>query len=74
MLSSVEGVFRDGKVELVEPAPVNAGGRVIVTFLDGSVDLGERGIDKAQAADLRRRLATFADDWDSPEMDEYDDV
>jgi len=33
MLKSVEGVYRDGKVELLEPAPTNSTGRVIVTFL-----------------------------------------
>lgn len=72
MLNSVEGFFRDGEVELLEPAPLNATGRVIVTFLTSApVDLGERGIDEQQAADLRRRLATFAEDWDNPEMDVY---
>jgi hypothetical protein len=75
MLKSVEGVYRDGKVELLEPAPTNATGRVIVTFLTpASVDLGERGIDEQQAADLRHRLTAFADDWDRPDMDVYDAV
>jgi hypothetical protein len=46
---------------------------VIVTFLGGeTIDLAERGIDPAQAADLRHRLQTFAEDWDRPEMDVYD--
>ena len=74
MLKSIEGVYREGKVELLEPVPDGAAGRVIVTFLpDGSVvDLEQRGIDPQQAADLRRRLAPFADDWDRPEMDVYD--
>jgi hypothetical protein len=73
MLTTVEGVYRDGKVELLE-APANAeGARVIVTFLPkaGPIDLGERGIDEVQAADLRWRLQTFAADWDSPDMDAY---
>jgi hypothetical protein len=73
MLNSIEGVFRDVKVELLEPAPANAGGRVIITFLSPTVvDLRQRGIHEGQAADLRRRLATFAEDWDRPEMDSYD--
>jgi len=73
LLNSVEGVYRDGKVELLEPAPPNATGRVIVTFMSAApVDLAERGIDQVQAADLRRRLAAFADDWGRPEMDVYD--
>ena len=73
MHASVEGIYRDGKIELLEPAPAGAAGRVLVTFLDsGSVDLADRGIDAAQAADLRRRLAAFEDDWNRPEMDVYD--
>jgi len=41
---------------------------------NGQVDLTERGIDASQAADLRHRLALFAEDWDRPEMDAYDDL
>lgn len=75
MLNSIEGVFRDGKVELLEPAPANATGRVIVTFLSpAEVDLRRRGIDQRQAADLRHRLATFAEDWEREEMDVYDAI
>ena len=33
MLRTIEGVYRDGKTELLEPAPEVAEGRVIVTFL-----------------------------------------
>ncbi len=36
------------------------------------LDLAARGISPAQAADLRARLSTCAEDWDSPEMDIYD--
>jgi len=74
MLISVEGVYRNGKVELRElPANVNVEMRVIITFVEpNSVDLWARGINEAQAADLRARLATFAEDWNSPEMDIYD--
>jgi hypothetical protein len=59
---------------LTEAAPEGAAGPVIVTFLavSGTVDLSSRGIDQPQAADLRRRLAAFAEDWDRPEMDVYD--
>ena len=75
MLRSVEGVYRDGKIELAElPGDVRDETRVIVTFLDpGHVDLRARGIDEVRAAELRARLATFVEDWDSPEMDLYDD-
>ena len=75
MLKSVTGIYRAGKVELVE-VPVNIADEtsIIVTFLEsGAIDLQERGIDEAQAADLRARLQAFAEDWDSPEMAAYDD-
>lgn len=74
MLRSFEGVYRDGRVELLEcPEEVNEV-RVIVTFLPSTtaVDLRERGIDEAGAAELRNRLKTFAEDWDRPEMSAYD--
>jgi hypothetical protein len=73
MLKSIEGVCRNGIVELLEPAP--AEGRVIVTFVERvAVDLQDRGIDQQQAADLRHRLKTFSQDWERPEMDAYDAV
>lgn len=76
MVKSVEGVYRNGKVELTEPIAGAEGSRVIVTWLHPatSVDLRERGIDESQAADLRRRLAPFTEDWDRPEMDAYDEL
>jgi len=40
---------------------------------NGSVDLRERGIPEKQAADLRARLKTFAEDWDRPEAAIYDE-
>ncbi len=52
MLTTIEGVYHDGKIELLEVPP--------------------RGIDRVHAADLRARLAAFAEDWDSPEMEVYD--
>jgi hypothetical protein len=82
MMKSVKGVYRNGKVELVEPlaeaeAEAEAeGSRVIVTWVHSAdpIDLRERGIDESQAADLRRRLASFAEDWDRPEMAAYDEL
>jgi hypothetical protein len=70
---SVEGVFRNGKVELNErPIGIDEA-RVIVTFLpEGRLNLSEIGMSEAQAASLRARLRPFADDWDRPEMEAYD--
>jgi hypothetical protein len=75
MLKSVEGIYRDGKIEFLDTPPAISEGKVIVTFLDAaSIDLEKRGINEHQAADLRQRLKTFAEDWDRPEMDVYDAV
>ncbi len=38
------------------------------------VDLREKGIDQLQAADLRRRLAQFAEDWGRHDMAAYDEL
>jgi hypothetical protein len=75
MLTSIKGVYRGGWVELEEqPSNVRDKTRVIVTFLESSpVDLQARGIDEAHAAELRARLVTFTEDWESPEMSVYDD-
>jgi hypothetical protein len=74
MLKSVEGIYRDGKVELLETPDGLEEARVIVTFLPmpASVDLRARGIDEAQASDLRARLGAFAEDWERPDMAGYD--
>jgi len=75
MLTSIEGVYRKGQVELTErPENVPEESRVIVTFLNhAAVDLRSRGVDEEQARELRGRLASFAGEWESPEMDAYDD-
>jgi len=75
MLTSIQGIYRNGKIELVHP-PISVHNEtpVIVTFLESnSIDLHTRGINETMAANLRARLATFAEDWNSPEMDIYND-
>jgi hypothetical protein len=76
MVKSVEGVYRNGKVELSEPAPVQGESRVIITFLANGpdIDMSARGIDSKQAADLKARLKAFEEDWRRPEMDAYDEL
>ncbi len=75
MLTSVEGIYRNGRVELVEsPNDVLEGARVIVTFvLSNIINLVSQGIDKAQAEVLRTSCANFAEDWNNPQMSIYDD-
>ncbi len=64
----------DFVIELLEqPSAMQDETKVSAPFLEkGVVDLRERGINHAQAAGTRALLATFAEDWDSPEMSVYD--
>src|SRR5204862_7167016 len=51
---SIEGIYKHGKVELLETPDDVDEARVIVTFVpEGSVDLAQRGIDETDAANLR---------------------
>lgn len=74
MSTTIQGVYRDGKIELsTTPRDVSDDTLVIVTFLAAnSINLQERGIDEAQAAALHGRFASFAEDWESAEMNAYD--
>ncbi|MFN5965699.1 MAG: hypothetical protein ACK46E_11340, partial [Pseudanabaena sp.] len=74
-LTTVEGIYRNGQIELIEsPNNLLEGTRIIVTFLETkTIDLASQSIDKAQAELLRTSLSTFAEDWNSPEMSIYDD-
>lgn len=76
MLRAVEGIYRQGKIELLETPPDVTEARVVVTFLpiEGTIDLRARGIDEAEAAELRSRWGAAAEDWDRPEMDVYNDL
>ena len=50
MLITVEGIYRDGRIELKNlPSNVNNEAKVIVTFVDANVvDLAAHGIDRKQ--------------------------
>lgn len=66
MPQAIEGIYRNGKIELIEQPVASEGMRVIVTFLDSPaesgvtsnspVELEGRGIGVEQTADLRFRL------------------
>lgn len=83
MLQSVEGIYREGTIELLEtPAEVQES-RVIVTFLsnvknaesDGEakgVNLRCLSVSREETAELRHKFSTF-EDWNDPAMDIYDD-
>ncbi len=74
MLKTVEGVYRNGRIEFAETPDDLEEAQVIVTFLPerDKRQLSTYGIDEAQAADLRARLRTFEEDWNHPDMDAYD--
>ncbi|MBN1314781.1 MAG: hypothetical protein JXA42_04915 [Anaerolineales bacterium] len=74
MLTTVQGMYRAGKIELVETPPdIPEDTPVIITFLEPiNIDLLSRDIYVEQASDLRNRLASFTEEWDSPEMEIYD--
>ena len=74
MLTTLQGVYRKGKIVLNNnPSNIPDETPVIVTFLGGEgIDQRARGISEEQAGELRAQLATFAEEWDSPEMSIYD--
>ena len=74
MIQTVEGIFRNGKVELLE-APANVHeARVIVTFLPGNIAAeDETSFTADEIADLRGKLAAWQEDWNAPGMEAYDD-
>ena len=74
MPTSVEGTYRNGRIELNEgPQGVPDDTPVIVTFLHGrAIDLQAHGINSQQADELRSALTPF-EDWKDPAMDAYDD-
>jgi hypothetical protein len=76
VLTRVEGIYRNGRIELTQlPENVPEETRAIVTFIElekEGIDLSAYGIDETQAKSLQANLATFAEDWNSPEMSIYD--
>ena len=70
------GTVKNGVVLLPADAKLPDGTKVSVEPVNGgesgSVDLRSRGIDPAQAAELRAGLASFTPEWDSAEMSLYD--
>jgi hypothetical protein len=74
-LLELEGTWE----EVAAHAPELAGRRVRLFVLaetpddTSAVSLQAHSIDPVQAAELRASLATFAADWEAPEMDVYDD-
>jgi hypothetical protein len=70
---TVEGIYKNGRIELLEIVPELKQAKVLVTFLENSdIDLRELGIDENEAAELRNKFATF-EDWNDSALDVYND-
>ena len=70
---TVEGLYRNGTVELLQSVENVKQSRVLVTFMENSdLELSSFGIDRDEAVVLRETFATF-EDWNDPEMDIYND-
>lgn len=70
---TVEGIYKDGKIELLETISDVTQAKVLVTFIDGNdVDLNTLGIDQKEAGELREKFASF-EDWNDPALDIYND-
>ena len=70
---TVEGIYKDGKVELLESVTEVRQSKVLVTFVEtGDIDLKTLGIAAKEAGELREKFAAF-EDWNDPALDVYND-
>lgn len=70
---TVEGIYKDGKIELLETVSEAKQGKVLITFIEtGDVDLRTLGISREEASELREKFAAF-EDWNDPALDVYND-
>jgi hydrogenase maturation factor len=70
---TVEGIYKDGKIELLETVSEVKQTKVLITFLEtNDVDLRALGINPEEASELREKFAAF-EDWNDPALDVYND-
>lgn len=70
---TVEGVYKDGKVVLLEEIATPMQSKVLITFLDNTdIQLSTLGIEQSEATELRNKFASF-EDWNDPALDIYND-
>ncbi|MDJ1176270.1 hypothetical protein [Roseofilum capinflatum] len=74
MVTQVKGIYRHGWIELIEPPDDWVEGTsVVVTFVESNeMSLEAQGMTQEEAARLQGSLASFAEEWESPEMSIYD--
>ena len=74
MIQTLEGIFRNGKIELLEVPQNIDEARVIVTFLPAVAGpVGGPPFSPEEVTDLRGKLAAWEEDWNAPGMEAYDD-
>lgn len=79
MLTTVEGVFKDGRIELREAPPGVEEARVIVTFLPGTPE--SRSASSRSASEANRRMLALLQAWQAEPLtadeerllDDFDD-
>jgi len=70
---TVEGIYKNGKIELLETVSEVKQSKVLVTFLEANdIDLKTLGIDQKEASELVEKFASF-EDWNDPALDIYND-
>ena len=74
MVTRVKGIYHQGWIELIEPTDdwVEGSSVLVTSFGNHEIDLEAQGITPEEAGRLRASLATFTEDWESPEMSIYD--
>ena len=74
MLQYVEGLYQEGKVELLETPKDVREARVIVAFLPAdSTSEKKPQLTPAEIAELRWKLSAWEEDWNAPGMEAYDE-
>lgn len=75
MVKCIEGIFRNGTVELLESPGDLTEARVLVTFLPNEEN-NRKGpqMTPQEVAELRWRLQSWESDWNAPGMEAYDEM
>lgn len=72
-MMTVEGIYKDGKIELLEKVSDIEQAKVLITFLETcDIDLRTLEISENEAGELRAKFAAF-EDWNDPALDVYND-
>lgn len=70
---TIEGIYKDGKIEMLETVSEVKQAKVLITFLENTdIDLQTLDINREEAGELREKFATF-EDWNDPALDVYND-